>query len=199
MGIKKDEKKSPAPHHVLLCILLAACAISGAFFCRALYIDVFGRADRFSVLTTSDLEKVIDISELSTAKYTYNGIARVYADEEKEKVTCSIKYSAKVKAGIDMSEVDFEIDNEEKTVTVFLPPIRVTSDVVDEESISFIPDNAKLELKDALTACEEDIQSEAEKSEELYSAAEDNLKSTLEGLLLPILDNEGYKIRWGEK
>ena len=155
---------------------------------------LWGGNKRF-IISSSSLEKVIDISELSTARYTYNGIARVY---DGKSVVCSIKYSAKVKAGINMKDVDFLVDEEKKTVTVKLPEIGIMSDVVDEDSISFIPDNTKISLKEALTACEDDVRNEALESEELFSAASENLKKTLEALLFPILDTEGYSILWDQ-
>ena len=68
------------------------------------------RKRKESIITSSTLTKVVDISELSTARFTYNGIAEAYKDESKEKVKCRIKYNAKVEANVDMKEIQFDID-----------------------------------------------------------------------------------------
>ena len=148
------------------------------------------------IITSATLMRAIDISELSTAQYTYNGIAEIYKDEEKKKVKCYIKYNAKVKAGIDMNDVDFDIDDEKKTVRPILPDIKINSNTVDENCISFIPDDVDIELRDALIACEEDSKVESQKSSELIGSARENLKSIIEGLIDPILKPNGYRLIW---
>lgn len=81
----------------------------------------------------------------------------VYKDEKKKKLKCNIRYNAKAKAGIDMTKIEFDIDEEAKTVKPILPEIQVTA-IVDEKSLSFLPEEAKIGLQEALTACEEDAQ-----------------------------------------
>lgn len=149
------------------------------------------------VITSSTLKETINISDLSTSKFTYNGIAVIYKDKEKNRVKCHIKYNATVKAGIDMSAVEFEVDDENKIVKAILPQIKITSNTVDEKSLSFIPQDAKVELKDALIACQNDALVESQESQELLSAARENLKSVIEALLLPVVSTKGYSIVWG--
>ena len=47
-----------------------------------------------SVITSSQLEKAVDISELSTAEFIYNGIADKYSDGNLEETECHIAYAA---------------------------------------------------------------------------------------------------------
>lgn len=148
------------------------------------------------IVTSTTLMDAIDISELSTAQYTYNGIAEIYKNDNNEKVKCHIKYNAKVKAGIDMKQVDFEIDNVNKTVKPILPEIQIASNIVDENCLEFIPGNTDVDLRDALVACEEDSKVEAQKSSELIDAAHENLQSIIEGLIDPIITPNGYHIVW---
>lgn len=151
-----------------------------------------------NIITSSILEDAVNISNLSTAQFTYNGIAEIYEDEDKNKVKCHIRYNAKIKAGIDMEDVSFHIDNEKKTIKPILPEIDITSNTVDEKSLSYIPDNTKIDLKEALTACQNDALSEAEESSQLIVSAQDNLKSIIEALLLPIANAQAYSIIWDE-
>lgn len=148
------------------------------------------------IITSSILTDTIDISDLSTAQFTYNGIAEVYKDDKKSKIECYIRYNSAVKAGIDMNSVTFDIDDNNKTVKPILPEINITTNAVDEKSLSFIPSNVDMDLKDALIACQNDALSESKESSELLESAEDNLKSIIEALLIPIVTPQGYKIIW---
>ena len=147
-------------------------------------------------ITSSTLMETINISYLSTAQFTYNGIAEIYKDEEKKKVKCYIRYNAKVKAGIDMSNVDFKIDYENMTVRPILPEVKITANPVDETTLSFIPADTTIELSEALIACKEDAEREALESSELLESAEENVKSIIEALLYPVLTPQGYTITW---
>lgn len=149
-----------------------------------------------AIITSSTLTDAIDISELSTAQFTYNGIAELYQDENKQKVKCHIRYNATIKAGINMSDVKWEIDEANKTVTPILPEIKITANPVDEKTVSFIPSSPNAELSEILKVCREDAEQEAMESSELVETAEENLKSIIEGLLYPILSPQGYSLVW---
>lgn len=157
---------------------------------------VINKIRKDNVITSSQLEKAIDINELSTAEFIYNGVAEKYRDDNPEEVECYIAYDANVKVGIRMEDVKFNIDKEQKTVTPVLPDIKVNVAILNEESISYIPKNPDLSLKEVITLCKEDAMSEANNSETLYQTAEENLRAVIEALLSPILDDAGYSIVW---
>ena len=96
-----------------------------------------------------------------------------------------------------MTKIEFDIDEEAKTVKPILPEIQVTA-IVDEKSLSFLPEEAKIGLREALTACEEDAQREAEASPRLKELAEENLQSIITALTYPLLnrEEEPYQIIW---
>ena len=142
------------------------------------------------------MEKAIDISELSTAEFVYNGVAEKYKEDKPEEVECHIAYNANVKVGIQMEDVKFEIDEEKKTVTPILPDITVNIATIDEEEISYMPKNPDISLKEAITLCKEDAMKEANNSDKLYQTAEENLRAVIEALLSPVLDAAGYSIIW---
>lgn len=149
-----------------------------------------------TVITNSTLTKAIDIAELSTSQFTYNGIAQIYEEGSEEDVLCYIRYSSKVKAGANMKDVRFEVDNEKKTVSAVLPELIITANTVEEQSLSFIPEDIELELDIILSACREDAAREAAESEELLDSAEKNLRSVIEALLYPLLESQGYSLLW---
>ncbi len=167
---------------VLICVL--GLRIMGAFS--------EGKEETF---TASTLIKTVDIAELSTAKFTYNGIAPVY--DESGKIKCQIRYKAIVKAGINMKDIDFtEIDDDKKIVKPKLPQIKLTANIIDENELSYIPENTNIEIKDALQACEEDVEIEASNSTKLMESAEESLKNIVEALILPVVEPDGYTIEW---
>ena len=148
-----------------------------------------------NIITSSQLQEAIDISELSTAEFVYNGIVEKY-DEEKQKIECQIAYDARVKVGIDMKQVTFEIDEDNKTVTPVLPDISVNIASIDPESLSYIPKNPNMELDEIVKLCKADAIEEANNTPKLYETAEENLRTTIEALLIPLLDSAGYSIQW---
>lgn len=178
---------------VIVPVLLAICLLilSIGFKIRSIT-----KEERTSAITSSRLIEVIDISELSVAEFNYNGIAELFKDKEKKKIKCRIKYYAKVKASINPEEVTFEIDENDHIVKPILPEIHIDSNVVDEKSLSFMPSDVKADLADVLSACEEDALREAKSSGSLLEMAEENLKDTINALIYPLLDSDGYNVIW---
>ena len=56
------------------------------------------------VITVSTLERIINISELSTFTAVYNGIAEVKNEKNPEDVDYYVSYEARVDAGIDFEK-----------------------------------------------------------------------------------------------
>lgn len=185
------------------------------FFSSGLFIPVFvliivlsmntlNKAEIFDegevrIVTKANLMDAIDVSELATSEFIYNGIAEVYKDEKKEDVKYYIRYDAKVKAGIDIKDVSFDIDDDEMIIYVTLPEVVIFTDpVIDPKSLSYIPSEKDYDLSEVLKTCEADVLAEAEAATELKTSAEDNLKSIIEALLKPLAEAEGYQIMWNE-
>lgn len=157
-----------------------------------------------TVFTSSTLVDAVDIAELSTAKFVYNGIAEKHKTnkngEELEAVLWRVRYHGTVKAGIEnMSDIRFEIDNENKTVKPILPEIVITSDPVEQESLSFMPSKVNTTIGDALMLCKTDMNQEAQSSPELKETAEAQLKTAVEALIFPIVNANGYSVVWDEE
>lgn len=148
------------------------------------------------IIVESTLIDTINISELYTSQFTYNGISVVYKDDNSSKIKCHVRYNAKVKAGIDASAVKFDINHKNLTVKPILPEITLSVDLIEKDSFSLIPSNAKVELDELLLVCKNDAKNEALKSTELILSSEDNIKATIEALLLPILEPNGYSLVW---
>lgn len=176
---------------VIILVIAFAAIVTGLFG-----PTVINKIGKDNVITSSQLEKAIDISELSTAEFVYNGVAEKYNDEKPEEVECYISYNANVKVGIQMKDVKFDIEAEKKTVTPVLPDITVNVATLDEEAISYIPKDPNLSLKEVITLCKQDAMNEANNSDKLYQTAEENLRSVIEALLSPVVEAAGYSIVW---
>ena len=150
------------------------------------------------IITNSTLMRTVDVSELSTAEFIYNGIAEIYEgdDADTDTVKCRVRYKARVKAAINMDEITFDIDDEKKTVRPSLPRISLKASLDNQEGLSFIPENSKIDLQEAMEACEKDVTAEAKENEELYQSAEENLQDVIEALTYPILNAKGYSLVW---
>ena len=163
-----------------------------------MYILVFslsGCGDGKTIVTESTLEKAVEVSDLSVAEYNYNGIYEHFK-KDSDKVDYRIKYNAVVKVGINMGDISFTIDEENKTVTPKLPELTINDVIVDTKSLGYMPEDSDVEVNEAIKYCKQDVQSEAEASEELKEVAEENIQSVVEALVKPLLDSAGYTIKW---
>lgn len=165
-------------------------------FCILALPGMLRSGEGLTYLSTSELEKVVSISKLSTAEYVYNGIAEIKDDNGN--VTQRIYYASTVRAGIDLTDVTFSIDNDKKTVTPIIPEITIYDPSVDESSFDYIPRNPHLELKDIISICKEDARAEIESQGDIYRTARINLESAIQALTLPLLENKGYVLVWPE-
>lgn len=144
------------------------------------------------VLTVSTLEKIIDVSELSTFTAVYNGIAQVANEENPESVDYYVSYEARVNAGINFEEMGIEMEEESQTIRITVPPVELTEVNVDISSLDFIfydkSLNTSTVTETAFKACEEDVKKESQEQEAIYDLAQQNAKNVLTALVKPIVD-----------
>ena len=145
-------------------------------------------------VSSSQLSKIVSVSKLSTARFTYEGIA-----EKKNKdgnVEYHVFYSADVEAGADMSKINFgNIDEEKKIVYPVLPEITLAT-TVDDTSLEFFERNFDINIEDVIELCRKDASKEVKADSDIYDLAVENLKDTIEALTNPLLAQEGYTISW---
>ena len=93
-------------------------------------------------------DKLEMVSELTTAKLTYNGLV-YYSDGSIPLLTqksFTMTYRAEVRAGVDLSQADIKITDKEVQLT--LPAVRILDTVVDSDSIQFYDEKAVEEKAD---------------------------------------------------
>lgn len=177
---------------LLKTIIIAMLVIAVA----AVAFIIFGPSGKRTIITTSTLREVVSISELSTGEFCYNGVVSIPEKDNPEKTYYSIKYDSTVKAGIDAKDIDFKIDRKNKSVTPIIPEIKINDVIINDASISTIPENTTAKLKDTLSYCKEDALKEANQNEKLIETAKSNLQDSITALLTPLLKEAGYKIMW---
>lgn len=173
---------------IILAVLVVA-VVTSVFF---VYFKMHRPAE---VLLTSQLVDALDIEELSTSSFVYNGIADVHK-EDSDEVSYSALYHATVKAGVQVKDIYFEVDSSTKTIHFTLPEVYIQNISVDPSSIDILPHNAKIDLATVLAACREDVNTEAEASDKLISSATENLKSVIEAFTMPLIADSDYEIVW---
>lgn len=144
------------------------------------------------IITKATLEKIINVSELSTFEAVYNGIAQVMSKEEPTQTDYYVSYEAKVKAGIDLEKVDVSVDNKTKKISVTLPEVQITDRNVDIASLDYIFENNRANTEtvsqEAYKACIEDVTNESINEDAIYELARQNAKNIVEALINPFVE-----------
>ncbi len=200
--VKSETIETKAPKnrmHVILIAIIAVLVIAlVAVLLTTIQPSSMSSKPQVMTVTTSSLTKILNISELSTMKYTYNSVVK--AVDSEGAVKYYVAYMGTVRAGIDFAKITegLSIDEESKTVTIVLPEIQVHDAIVDISSLDYLFYNKKYErmpetAAEAYALCEKDLQN-AGKNSELLSAARDNAISTIRAILNPWV--EGFSIEF---
>lgn len=182
--LKKLSKKSLV---ILICCFIVVILI----ITTILFVNKNSRK-KLEIITKSNLEKIINVSDLSTLEAVYNGIAKVTNNEEPDEVNYYVSYDAKIKAGIDFQQVDINLDNEKKVIKVKIPEIKINDINVDIASLDYIFMNDKANTEtvseQAYEKCIEDVTSEADTEDAIYELAKENAQNIIEALIKPFIN-----------
>lgn len=144
------------------------------------------------MISKSTLEKIINVSDLSTFETIYNGIAKVADADNPKKISYYVSYDAKVKAGVDFEKIDITVDADEKIITVTLPEVKITDINVDIASMDYIFENSKANTEtvseEAYKKCIEDVTNESSSEDAIYELAGQNAQNIVEALLSPFVE-----------
>ena len=144
------------------------------------------------IISKSTLEKVINVSDLSTFEAIYNGVASVANEEKPENIDYYVSYEAKVKAGIDFEQVNLEVNEDEKRITVTLPEVKITDVNVDIASLDYIFMNKRANTEtvsaQAYKKCIEDVTNESNSTTAIYELAKQNARNIVEALIKPFVE-----------
>lgn len=181
---------------VLACLLGCAVIVIGGFI---LTIVFRSNDSRVTTVTESSLEKVLEISDLSTLDYTYNSIVDVM-DEDGKTMKYHVAYEGVVTAGIDFENVDVSVDEETKIITITLPEAVVQNVEIDMGTLEYIFEEKKYETEtvsqEAYKVCRADLEKKAMEEGNLLAIAKDNAVDTVNALMTPWIEqlHEEYQV-----
>ena len=196
-----EEKENPKSKrikfkHIAVLFVIIAVIITALM----IKIKIFNKKSEPTIISKATLEKVINVSDLSTFEAIYNGVAAVANEENPENIDYYVSYEAKVKAGIDFELVEVEVNETDKVITVTLPEVKITDVDVDIASLGYIFMNNKANTQtvseQAYKKCIKDVTKESNSTDEIYESARQNARNIVEALISPFveqLDSE-YKL-----
>ena len=129
-----------------------------------------------------------DVSELQTATFTYNGVAKRCSEECKndgnDEYLYYVSYEGDVTAGIDFDKIEFKVDQNKKKMIIIMPEVKITNSRTYIDKHKFIFKNSKYdtaqELSEANRICNEDIKKRVNEDSQLIETAKENAKVILE-------------------
>ena len=174
---------------VIGCVILKILnADPSSVFLKNTKDAIIGEEGTVTTISKASLEKVFEISELSTVDYSYNAVARAY---EEDGVTPKyyVAYEGTVTAGIDFSKIMIDIDEDTKIITITLPESEIQNTMVDFGSMDYIFENKKYETEtvsqEAYELCKTDLARRAAKENDLMTLAKENAVTAVEALVDP--------------
>ena len=185
-------------------ILAVVVILVGAGYKLAKQLGWFGLKPKVetTILTSSQLEQVLQIDDLSVCEITYNGVAEVPQKNHPTKVAYYVSYEAEVKASINMADIDVQIDDnvgegQAKKIIVTLPQLQIDVDMASLDYM-FVKKSANTAdvSEEAYAACIADAGSECRGNEVFLQMAKENCENTVKALLMPIIENqdESYEL-----
>ena len=144
------------------------------------------------------LEDIVEISELSTVTYTYNGVATAYDEDGNEKYY--VGYEGTVDIGFDLKDIKIENDKSEKIVRITIPELKIQNINANIGKAEYIFVNQKYNtetvISEANQVAKNDLEAKAKEDEKMFTIARENAISTIEAWSEPILSQlpDGYKI-----
>lgn len=169
-------------------VLIAVCLIVGRKPDSQAVVLQDGSLLAEVIFTEAQLEEIFEISELSTANYTYNSIVPAYHENGKT-IRYYVSYEGTVKAGVDFSGIDIDIDNENKTISLTLPDAQIHEILVNAGTLDYIFTEKKYEtetvVQEAYQLSCDDLRHKIENETQFYEMAKENAITAVEALIEP--------------
>lgn len=139
---------------------------------------------------SSALTEIVGKSRLSTFLAVYDGIVTV--KDEKGNVKYHVAYESVVKTGIDISQVQFTVDEADKIIHIVVPEAKINEINVDHKSLDFMFQNEKYNtpevVAEAYGLCENDADTECNDQEAIFELAKQNAGNVLKAIVKPIVE-----------
>lgn len=148
------------------------------------------RIEDVKTVSKSSLEKILEISDLSTLDYSYNAVVDV--KDENGKVKYNLAYEGEVTSGIDFSKIAIDTDDEEKVIHILIPQAEIQEVRVDTGTMDYIFEKKSFETEtvteEAYKKAIEDLEKRASMDSNLLNMANENALDTVKALIEPWLN-----------
>lgn len=192
--MEKDEVKKKFNFEMLLKYKMAFIIIAIVLIVILVLTSLYSNK-KTKTIVTSTLTDISEIEELRTIRYTHNGIAIKYKDEEKKKPEYYVKYEGYIKAGIgDLSKSEIKVTNNK--IYIKLPEAKILQYNVDPGTFKYIYESNYKEnaiSSEAYKIARIDLLEEVRKKDEILENAHKNAVSIIENLIKPLVGDE-YEI-----
>lgn len=189
---------------VILSLLLIGCLLMAAFF----YGLRRGGEEAEPVITSAMLgEQLRSAQELTTVAYYYTNMGRFenQVDFYGWKVPFTLKsfivsYDGVIKAGVDLTRIEVEIDDLAKTVTVRLPESQILSHEIPEDSIEVFDESDnplnRITIEDytGFTLDQKKAMEQRAADNGLLTGADEKARTAVESLLAMMPGMEKYTL-----
>lgn len=141
------------------------------------------------------------IGELATIEYVYTNAGKFTDGEWLAKKSFIARWDGVIKAGINLDNINYDIDESDKTITVTLPKAEILSHEVDTDNFETLDESKnifnQIKVDDVNSFISENQYFMEDKaiSKGLLEKAEENAKAIIEnGLMANIIINENYTL-----
>ena len=193
MKNKSGKKKGAVPKISPLKVLTSIPGlIKGVIGIIVIVLIVFViKKGEVTTISQSSIEKILDISELSTLEYTYNAVAAGY-DEDGKTLLYHVAYEGTVSAGIDFDKLKVKVNPDKKEIRITVPKARILDWSVNEGSLKYIfekdKNNTATISADAYKVSKDDLKKKANEETRITELAKENAISAISGLIEPWVD-----------
>lgn len=171
--------------------IIVALAIVIVLIVAGCLISITGEEGKLTTISESSLQKIIEINELSTVDYTYNATVSKTKTDSTE-IMYHVAYEGTVTAGIDFHEISFDLDEEQKIITITIPEVEIHNISVNMGTMDYIFTKDKYETEtisqEAYKLCKADLKKRIEDEELLKKTAKENAVSSVEALFKPWIE-----------
>ena len=168
--------------------------------------------DQVQTVSIEEVSKILEpASELITAKYyyteasTYQNFKKAF-DKYKVPFTTDeavFTYDGIISVGVELSEIEINVDNEKQIITIKLPSVKEMHNEVDHDSfdVPYTKDSpfTKTNMKDYTTLIAELKKAKSEevmKNKEFIAYAKDNTTKVLEAFLKASPSTTDYEVKF---
>lgn len=179
--------------------LISKISIFAIIVCSVTFVSCNNKVSSTSISLVPQIGQMRSICELAVMECYYNNIAKYYEEDAtgflfwKKDKDFWVEYSGRVKIGVDISLVELSVSD--NIVTITLPPAKVLSSEVDENTLTF--DSVVIATKSATIEAADQVNALAEaqvRIEEQISQNHNLLTSALlrvEELLIDYVNSIG--------